>query len=114
MGQIRFIPLKSRRTAGSGQSLLATRRSLLNPLLPKLWSTITRSARSLANAAIAKIQERYFFYPWIVEESVVRWMCGGVGRAPSPANFCLLTVWCGGYPLPPDSLESSGYGGTAG
>jgi threonine aldolase len=23
----------------------------------------------------AKIQERYFFYPWIVEESVVRWMC---------------------------------------
>jgi threonine aldolase len=25
--------------------------------------------------AIAKIQERYFFYSWIVEESVVRWMC---------------------------------------
>jgi threonine aldolase len=26
-------------------------------------------------AAIKKIQERYFFYPWIEEESVVRWMC---------------------------------------
>lgn len=25
--------------------------------------------------AIKKIQERYFFYPWIDEESVVRWMC---------------------------------------
>lgn len=25
--------------------------------------------------AIRKIQERYFFYPWIEEESVVRWMC---------------------------------------
>jgi threonine aldolase len=25
--------------------------------------------------AIAKIQERYFFYMWIEEESVVRWMC---------------------------------------
>jgi threonine aldolase len=26
-------------------------------------------------AAIKKIQERYFFYAWIEEESVVRWMC---------------------------------------
>ena len=26
-------------------------------------------------AAIAKIQERYFFYVWSEEESVVRWMC---------------------------------------
>jgi threonine aldolase len=25
--------------------------------------------------AIAKIQERYFFYVWSEEESVVRWMC---------------------------------------
>jgi threonine aldolase len=25
--------------------------------------------------AIAKIQERYFFYIWSEEESVVRWMC---------------------------------------
>jgi threonine aldolase len=25
--------------------------------------------------AIKKIQERYFFYPWIEEQSVVRWMC---------------------------------------
>ena len=25
--------------------------------------------------AIKKIQERYFFYPWVEEESVVRWMC---------------------------------------
>ena len=25
--------------------------------------------------AIKRIQERYFFYPWIEEESVVRWMC---------------------------------------
>jgi threonine aldolase len=25
--------------------------------------------------AIAKIQERYFFYMWIEEESIVRWMC---------------------------------------
>ena len=25
--------------------------------------------------AIAKIQERYFFYPWIEEECIVRWMC---------------------------------------
>ena len=25
--------------------------------------------------AIKKIQERYFFYPWIEDESVVRWMC---------------------------------------
>ena len=25
--------------------------------------------------AILKIQERYFFYVWSEEESVVRWMC---------------------------------------
>jgi threonine aldolase len=25
--------------------------------------------------AIKKIQERYFFYVWSEEESVVRWMC---------------------------------------
>jgi threonine aldolase len=25
--------------------------------------------------AIDKIKERYFFYPWIEEESIVRWMC---------------------------------------
>ena len=25
--------------------------------------------------AVNKIRERYFFYPWIEEESVVRWMC---------------------------------------
>jgi len=25
--------------------------------------------------AIEKIQERYFFYPWVEEESIVRWMC---------------------------------------
>jgi threonine aldolase len=25
--------------------------------------------------AIAKIEERYFFYPWIEEECIVRWMC---------------------------------------
>jgi threonine aldolase len=25
--------------------------------------------------AIAKIQERYYFYVWDEEESVVRWMC---------------------------------------
>ena len=25
--------------------------------------------------AIKKIQERYFFYPWVEAESVVRWMC---------------------------------------
>jgi threonine aldolase len=25
--------------------------------------------------AISKIQERYFFYVWSEEESVVRWMC---------------------------------------
>jgi len=25
--------------------------------------------------SIAKILERYFFYPWIEEESIVRWMC---------------------------------------
>jgi threonine aldolase len=25
--------------------------------------------------AIQKIQERYFFYVWSEEESVVRWMC---------------------------------------
>jgi threonine aldolase len=25
--------------------------------------------------AIAKIHERYFFYVWSEEESVVRWMC---------------------------------------
>ena len=25
--------------------------------------------------AIAKIKERYFFYPWIEEEGIVRWMC---------------------------------------
>jgi threonine aldolase len=29
----------------------------------------------LPRAAIAKIQERYFFYVWSEEESVVRWMC---------------------------------------
>jgi len=26
-------------------------------------------------AAIAKIMERYFYYPWIEEECIVRWMC---------------------------------------
>jgi threonine aldolase len=26
-------------------------------------------------SAIAKIEERYFFYPWIEEECIVRWMC---------------------------------------
>ena len=25
--------------------------------------------------AIPKIKERYFFYPWIEEECIVRWMC---------------------------------------
>ena len=25
--------------------------------------------------AIAKIKERYFFYPWIEEQGIVRWMC---------------------------------------
>jgi threonine aldolase len=25
--------------------------------------------------AIAKIKEKYFFYPWIEEECIVRWMC---------------------------------------
>jgi threonine aldolase len=25
--------------------------------------------------AIAKIKQRYFFYPWIEEENIVRWMC---------------------------------------
>ena len=25
--------------------------------------------------AIARIQQRYFFYPWIEENSIVRWMC---------------------------------------
>jgi threonine aldolase len=29
----------------------------------------------IPRAAIKKIQERYFFYPWIEEEAVVRWMC---------------------------------------
>ncbi len=29
----------------------------------------------IPNHAIARIQERYFFYTWIEEESIVRWMC---------------------------------------
>ena len=29
----------------------------------------------IPRAAIQKIQERYFFYVWSEEESVVRWMC---------------------------------------
>jgi len=29
----------------------------------------------IPQAAIEKIQRRYFFYPWIEEECVVRWMC---------------------------------------
>lgn len=29
----------------------------------------------IPRAATEKILERYFFYPWIEEESVVRWMC---------------------------------------
>jgi threonine aldolase len=29
----------------------------------------------IPGAAIPKIQERYFFYVWSEEESVVRWMC---------------------------------------
>jgi threonine aldolase len=29
----------------------------------------------LPRDAILKIQERYFFYVWIEEKSVVRWMC---------------------------------------
>ena len=29
----------------------------------------------IPRAAIEKIKERYFFYPWIEEECIVRWMC---------------------------------------
>jgi threonine aldolase len=29
----------------------------------------------LPRPAIAKIKEQYFFYPWIEEENIVRWMC---------------------------------------
>ena len=29
----------------------------------------------IPHPAIAKIKERYFFYPWIEEECIVRWMC---------------------------------------
>ena len=29
----------------------------------------------IPQAAIAKIKQRYFFYPWIEEENIVRWMC---------------------------------------
>jgi threonine aldolase len=29
----------------------------------------------IPEAAIAKIKERYLFYPWIEEECIVRWMC---------------------------------------
>jgi threonine aldolase len=29
----------------------------------------------IPRAAIGTIQERYFFYVWSEEESVVRWMC---------------------------------------
>jgi threonine aldolase len=29
----------------------------------------------IPQAAIAKIKEHYFFYPWIEEENIVRWMC---------------------------------------
>jgi threonine aldolase len=25
--------------------------------------------------AIEKIKEKYFFYPWIEEDGIVRWMC---------------------------------------
>lgn len=29
----------------------------------------------IPRSAIAKLQKRYFFYPWVEEQSVVRWMC---------------------------------------
>jgi threonine aldolase len=29
----------------------------------------------IPRAAIAKIMERYFYYPWIEDECIVRWMC---------------------------------------
>ena len=29
----------------------------------------------IPHPAIAKIMERYFFYPWIEDENIVRWMC---------------------------------------
>jgi len=29
----------------------------------------------IPRSAIEKIKERYFFYPWIEEENIVRWMC---------------------------------------
>jgi threonine aldolase len=29
----------------------------------------------IPRAAIEKIKERYFYYPWIEEECIVRWMC---------------------------------------
>jgi threonine aldolase len=29
----------------------------------------------IPQAAIQKIKEQYFFYPWIEEENIVRWMC---------------------------------------
>jgi threonine aldolase len=29
----------------------------------------------VSRPAIEKIKERYFFYPWIEEQNIVRWMC---------------------------------------
>ncbi len=56
-------------TAGTGSEEDSTsRRSCIPVEANGVFAQIPREA-------IQKIQERYFFYVWVEEESVVRWMC---------------------------------------
>jgi threonine aldolase len=43
--------------------------------------------------AMAKIKERYFFYPWIEEECIVRWMCSFDTTEEDVRDFVSVVVW---------------------
>jgi threonine aldolase len=44
--------------------------------------------------AIAKIKERYFFYPWIEEECIVRWMCSFDTTEEDVKEFAKVVAEC--------------------
>jgi threonine aldolase len=46
------------------------------PQVRVVWKVAANGVfAQIPRPAIAKIKERYFFYPWIEEECIVRWMC---------------------------------------
>jgi threonine aldolase len=54
----------------------------------------------IPRAAVKKIQERYFFYVWSEEESVVRWMCSFDTTEEDVMEFAAFVAGVvGGLPL---------------